>query len=245
MKKLWYYIRDRMNPTLMMTIIGALIGAGVGVFLSMQNGSVTQQPVHSWQELINGLKTVGLPLPMVGSIGLWMFLYIYWEAAARRAAVTIEIESRPSRFTHVLLLNVAQLMLFLPVYGLRARFIPNLFVFTVLGFSIQLGFLLWAVWARRILGQNWSGAIATTINQQLLQSGPYKFIRHPIYTGLLGMYLGTAFISGEIHALIGFALAVLAYWRKIRLEEQHLHDLFGAEYEEYCSTTWALIPGIV
>jgi protein-S-isoprenylcysteine O-methyltransferase Ste14 len=174
-----------------------------------------------------------------------MLLYIYWEVAARRASPAVETESRPSRFIHVLLLNVAQLILFLPVYGLRVRFIPNQIFLILLGFSIQLGFLIFAIWARRSLGKNWSGAIATTVNQQLLQSGPYKFIRHPIYTGILGMYLGTAFISGEIHALVGLAIAALAYWRKIRLEEQHLHDLFGAVYEEYCNTTWALIPGVI
>jgi protein-S-isoprenylcysteine O-methyltransferase Ste14 len=245
MKKLWQSLHDRMNSTLVMTIIVALIGAGVGFFFPLQSSAVPARPAHTWQELMNGLKAVGLPLPMVGSIALWMLLYIYWEVAAHHAAAAVETESRPSRFIHVLLLNVAQLILFLPVYGLRARFIPNQLFLILIGFIIQLGFLIFALWARRSLGQNWSGAIATTVNQQLLQSGPYKFIRHPIYTGLLGMYLGTSFISGELHALVGFAIAALAYWRKIRLEEQHLHALFGSEYEEYCSTTWALIPGII
>src|ERR1044071_5211988 len=116
MKKLWHYLRTRMNPTLVLTIIGALVGAVVGFFLPLQSGT---QPVHSWQGLMNDLKTVGLPLPMVVSIALWMLLYIYWEVAARHAAAKVETESRPSRFIHVLSLNVAQLILFLPVYGLR------------------------------------------------------------------------------------------------------------------------------
>src|SRR5215468_5375446 len=107
MKKLWHYLRNRMNPTLVMTIIGALVGAVIGFFLPSRSGA---QPAHSWQGLMNDLKTIRLPLPMVGSIALWMFLYIYWEVAARRAAAKVETESRPSRFIHVLLLNVAQLI---------------------------------------------------------------------------------------------------------------------------------------
>ena len=245
MKKLWRSIREKVGTNSIWMIIGGLIGAGIGIFFTKEYIPDTSQPVHTWRELAANLKLIGLPIPMVFSITLWMILYIYWEVAAKRAAATTETESRPSRLVHILLLNVAQLILFIPVPGLRARFIPNQISLIILGLSLQLGFLFWAIWARRSLGQNWSGAIATTVDQQLLRSGPYRFVRHPIYTGILGMYLSTALVSGEVHALVGLTLAVIAYWRKIRLEEQHLHALFGAAYKEYCSTTWALIPGII
>ncbi len=106
-----------------------------------------------------------------------------------------------------------------------------------------LGLLL-AVWARRLLGRNWSGRITLKVEHELIRSGPYRVVRHPIYTGLLGMYAGAAIVSGQLHALIGLALAVGAYLRKIRLEETNLLKGFGADYRTYRSETWALFPGL-
>ena len=59
------------------------------------------------------------------------------------------------------------------------------------------------------------------------------------------MYLVLALVSGELHALIGLVIGLAAYWRKIRLEERHLGELFGEAYAEYRKQTWALIPGVV
>jgi protein-S-isoprenylcysteine O-methyltransferase Ste14 len=62
--------------------------------------------------------------------------------------------------------------------------------------------------------------------------------------GLLAMYVGGALITGEWLAVVGVAMAVLAYWRKIRLEEANLKVAFGAEYDSYRGDTWTLIPGL-
>jgi len=69
-------------------------------------------------------------------------------------------------------------------------------------------------------------------------------IRHPIYTAMLGMFVGTAIVSGQTHALLGLALGAGAYWRKIRMEEANLHDAFGEAYHDYRRGTWALLPGV-
>ena len=58
------------------------------------------------------------------------------------------------------------------------------------------------------------------------------------------MYIGTALVSGELHALIALVIIVAAYWRKIRMEERHLVTLFGLEYDDYRRRSWALIPGL-
>jgi protein-S-isoprenylcysteine O-methyltransferase Ste14 len=78
----------------------------------------------------------------------------------------------------------------------------------------------------------------------LVCSGPYKILRHPIYTALLSLYLGAAIVSGELHALIGLVLVIFAYLRKIRLEEANLMQALGADYRDYRSKTWALLPGL-
>jgi protein-S-isoprenylcysteine O-methyltransferase Ste14 len=62
---------------------------------------------------------------------------------------------------------------------------------------------------------------------------------------MLGMFAGTALVSGDVHAFLGAAVMAVAYVRKIRLEERNLSDLFGSRYEEYRRTTRALIPWVV
>jgi protein-S-isoprenylcysteine O-methyltransferase Ste14 len=78
----------------------------------------------------------------------------------------------------------------------------------------------------------------------LIRSGPYKLIRHPIYTGLLAMYVGTALVTGRWLAIVGLALAVFAYWRKIRLEGANRNVAFGTDYDAYSRETWVLVPGV-
>jgi protein-S-isoprenylcysteine O-methyltransferase Ste14 len=70
-------------------------------------------------------------------------------------------------------------------------------------------------------------------------------VRHPIYSALLGAYASIAMVSGEVHALVGLVLICLAYWRKIRLEEQVLGGLFGESYSEYRDRVSAVIPGLL
>ena len=66
-----------------------------------------------------------------------------------------------------------------------------------------------------------------------------------MYTGMIGMFLGTAMVSGQWRGLVGLAIGAMAYWRKIRLEERHLRESFGAAYEDYQRGSWALIPGLL
>jgi len=70
-------------------------------------------------------------------------------------------------------------------------------------------------------------------------------VRHPIYSGMLGMFLGTAVVSGELHGLVGLLIISIAYWRKIRLEEEYLSGTFGVEYDDYRKRSWAVIPGLL
>ena len=96
----------------------------------------------------------------------------------------------------------------------------------------------------RCLGRNWSGAVAIKVDHELIKTGPYRLVRHPIYTAMIGMYLGTAIVSGELHGLLAVALAAYAYWRKTRMEERGLIEAFGPAYEAYRRESWALIPWV-
>jgi protein-S-isoprenylcysteine O-methyltransferase Ste14 len=180
--------------------------------------------------------------PMWISGGVWIAFVTYWSAAAKNSAQVRKSESKESRAIHESLINLALLLLFISIPGLRLRFEPDSREWEIAGLAIQVAFLALAVWARRHLDRNWSGEITIKIDHQLIRSGPYGRIRHPIYTAMLGMYAGTAVVSGEIHALIAVAMVAFAYFRKIRMEESNLHEAFGPEYSAYKRRTWALVP---
>lgn len=182
--------------------------------------------------------------PFWATVGMWLLFSIYWEVAAKNAAPSASSESRGSRRLHVFLANTALFLILVPVHGLRQRYLPASPLVIAAGLTVQAIGVLLAVWARRHLGRNWSGEITIKVDHKLVRTGPYRVVRHPIYTALLGMYAGSAAVSGELHALLGLALAAFAYVRKIRLEEAVLTASFGADYRDYCRTTRALAPGL-
>jgi protein-S-isoprenylcysteine O-methyltransferase Ste14 len=188
----------------------------------------------------------GLPRwPVLASGVLWVFFITYWSSAAKHAAPAKSSESSESRRTHVRLMNAALVLLFIPSFWLFGRrFVPDVLAAVVAGLSIQIAAGALGVWARRHLGRNWSGAITVAEDHQLVRSGPYRMLRHPIYSAMLGMFVGSALAIGEWHSLIGFVLITMAYARKIPLEERLLRATFGPEYDEYRKESWALIPWI-
>lgn len=180
---------------------------------------------------------------LVACVAAWPVFSLYWQAAARNAAPAKSAESQASRGLHVFLTNVALLLVIAPIRGI-GRLLPAAPLVMAAGILVEAAGLWLAIWARRHLGRNWSGEIAIKVDHQLVRSGPYRLLRHPIYTGILAMYAGSAVVTGERLAAIGFALAALAYGRKIRLEEANLEVAFGAGYHAYRRTTWALLPGL-
>jgi protein-S-isoprenylcysteine O-methyltransferase Ste14 len=102
--------------------------------------------------------------------------------------------------------------------------------------------LAFAVWARVCLGRNWSGIVTLKQDHELVRSGPYRLVRHPIYTGLLLALLGSALARNEWRALLAVALAWLAFWRKLQVEEELMIEQFGDAYVRYRAEVPALMP---
>jgi protein-S-isoprenylcysteine O-methyltransferase Ste14 len=182
--------------------------------------------------------------PLWVSAAGWVGFSIYWGIAAKNSAAAKSSEATRSRRVHELLTNGALLSLFIPVPGLRQRFLPVSSVWVSAGLALQAAGLALALWARRHLGTNWSGRIEIKTDHELVRSGPYRVLRHPIYTALLGMYAGTALIDNQTHALIGLAMVGFAYWRKVRMEEAKLRETFGSGYDDYWRATWGARPGV-
>ncbi len=96
-----------------------------------------------------------------------------------------------------------------------------------------------------VLGGNWSGAVTVKEGHELVQDGPYRLIRHPIYSGVLLMILGTGLAAGRVHGLLAFPIALIALWFKLRVEERWMGAEFGERYALYKGNSRALIPFVL
>src|SRR4029453_19359785 len=93
--------------------------------------------------------------------------------------------------------------------------------------------LSFAVWARVILGGNWSGVITLKEGHELIERGPYRVVRHPIYTGILAMFVGTAIGIGYFGGFLGLLLVFVSFWLKLKREEDLMLKHFPDKYAAY------------
>jgi protein-S-isoprenylcysteine O-methyltransferase Ste14 len=105
--------------------------------------------------------------------------------------------------------------------------------------------LLIALWARFSLGRNWSGVVTLKEGHELVTSGPYAVIRHPIYTALLLLFLALALFIHTPGAYLGFLAIVWSCWVKLRQEEVLMLGQFPDSYPAYMARTKRLIPLLV
>lgn len=125
---------------------------------------------------------------------------------------------------------------------LAKRFVPRVLSIAWLGAWITVAGVLFAIWARVHIGRYWSATVALKDEHQLIRSGPYARIRHPIYTGIIVAIAGSALAVGTYAALLALAVFALSLWLKGRKEEKLLAGEFGAAFEEHCRHTGFFLP---
>lgn len=176
---------------------------------------------------------------------LWAIFCLYWVFSAMRVKRTQQMEPAGRRFGTVAILGVAAFLLFARRVNLgilSRRFIPEVEAIKAVSVVLVASGVAIAIWARRHIGEYWSSRVALKEDHQLIQSGPYARVRHPIYSGMLLAMIGTGLFVGEWRAIIGVLLVFTAHWQKARREEKLLADQFGPAYQEYCGRTGSLIP---
>lgn len=177
--------------------------------------------------------------------GAWAVFVVYWIVAARTQSKTRKKEPGIERLIHVLWLAGAYFLLAdgdLPVGPLNNQFLPHRLWIALLGAALVVVGIGFAIWARRHLGKNWSAEVTIREEHKLIRSGPYKYIRHPIYTGLLAAVLGTAILVGEYRALVSLAIFVIGWTLKAKKEEGFLALEFGPAFEEHKRLTGFFLP---
>jgi protein-S-isoprenylcysteine O-methyltransferase Ste14 len=176
---------------------------------------------------------------------VWIFFFVYWQIKAANTKTTQRLEPAASRILRVFIFLIAIVLLSItsiPLPWLYFELWPSgLWSFWV-GAAITIAGLLFAVWARVYLGRNWSRSVTIKQDHELIATGPYAMVRHPIYTGILTGLLGTAIALSQVRGFLAFALFFVAFWLKLRMEEQWMRSQFGETYVTYAHRTAALVP---
>lgn len=167
---------------------------------------------------------------------------------ARDVKPTRRQESLVSRAAHIIPLVIAVLLLAVPTLPggfLSGKIVPATRLVFFVGVALVVAGLVLSICARAILGRNWSGTVTVKHDHELVRSGPYRYVRHPIYSGLMVAIVGSAIARDEWRGVLAIAIAFAALWRKLRLEERWLGDTFGEEYAAYRAEVSALIPFVL
>jgi protein-S-isoprenylcysteine O-methyltransferase Ste14 len=175
----------------------------------------------------------------------WILFALYWLLAAIGVKKTAKRQNPAERMLYIVFMAAGFFLLCQenPNWGpLNRRFLPDHPWLAWLGSALCAAGVLFATWARRTIGKDWSAEVQIKAGHQLIRSGPYAHIRHPIYTGLLVATLGTALLIGEYRGLLAVALFLVGFTRKARKEESFLAEEFGPAFEEHRRHTGFFLP---
>ncbi len=176
----------------------------------------------------------------------WIIFLVYWLASARAVKSAAERQSWPSRIAHRLPVWIGIVLLFFAEPGgYNTVVIPRNAVTGWLGAVVVVLGLAAAIWSRRTIAENWSSDVEFKQGHKLVQQGPYRFVRHPIYTSILLMCLGAAIGRGSSAAFAALPCVFAGFWIKLRQEERLMERHFPDDYPAYKARVRALIPGVL
>lgn len=185
-----------------------------------------------------------MPLLITGILVLacWAFLWVYWNISARSIKPAAEQQSFAARLARMPVWLGFVLFIAAWVHPSGPDAIRRTVVWDSIAVAICVMGLLLAIWSRKVLGAEWSQDVELKQDHRLVERGPYRFMRHPIYTGHLLMGMGTAIASGLLVAFAGLASFAGGFWIKLSQEERLLLRSFPEEYPAYKARVKALIP---
>lgn len=175
----------------------------------------------------------------------WYAFLMVWAIGALSVKQAKMTEPLAARLFNGVLVGSGFALLFSespPLGWLRQHFLVHSPWLDAAGVTFTCAGAAVAIWARVILGSNWSSRVSLKVGHELIRSGPYAYVRHPIYSGLLLSVIGTAMVIGEWRGLLAIALVALAHSLKARREEQVMLSEFGERYRQYRQETGFLIP---
>ncbi|HEX4074727.1 MAG TPA: isoprenylcysteine carboxylmethyltransferase family protein [Candidatus Acidoferrales bacterium] len=175
----------------------------------------------------------------------WLIFLGYWLVASLSAKKIERHEPSGEKFLRI---GVALVAFFLldssdPRFGvLNRRFLPWSLSIFALGAALTWAGVAFAIWARYHIGRYWSASVALKAGHELVRTGPYARIRHPIYTGILLSFAGTAIAIGRYRGIVAFAIMLIAFIWKSKKEEALLAGQFGMAFDEHRRHTGFFLP---
>jgi protein-S-isoprenylcysteine O-methyltransferase Ste14 len=192
------------------------------------------------------MQTYPLALNIINAC--WILFALIWLLAAFWTKQSVYKESRARRLRYVIPILLGG---FLLAKGRRMsdplahRVIPHVDALAWIGVGLCVAGLAFCIWARFTLGRNWSGVVTLKGGHELITRGPYALVRHPIYTGLLTMVVGTVVVLGHLAGIIAVPLIFVSFWIKLRYEEKIMLEKFPDEYLAYQRRVKRLIPFVL
>ena len=179
--------------------------------------------------------------------GLWLAWCAGWLLASAWSKPVLRQENPASRAAHQVPLLIAVLLMVIDQFAvgpLGARFLPRTEAAFWVGAVLVFAGLVWSALARAWLGGNWSAAVTVKHDHALIRTGPYRWTRHPIYTGILVAFVGSVIALGQWRGVVALALLVFAFRRKLAIEERFMTVQFPDDYARYQAEVPALVPGL-
>jgi len=175
----------------------------------------------------------------------WTLFAVIWLLAAFATRQSVYRESGAQRLRYVIPILLGG---FLLAKGhrlsdpLNHRVIPHVDALAWIAVALCVAGLGFCIWARFTLGRNWSGVVTLKGGHELITSGPYALVRHPIYTGLLTMFVATVIVLGHVAGIIGMPFVFASLWIKLRYEEKLMLEQFPEQYAAYQKRVKRIIP---
>jgi protein-S-isoprenylcysteine O-methyltransferase Ste14 len=169
---------------------------------------------------------------------------VFWAVTWLSVKKTAEKQKTSEWFSYWIFGFIAVMLLFALSYApvLDTSLIAGSLLSRSLGFLVEVLGLCLAIWARMTLGRNWSSSVAFKERHELITKGPYRLVRHPIYTGMLTMFLGAAIYLGVLAGFLAVLSMFASFLIKSRQEEKMMAKHFPREYARYKRRTKAIIP---
>ncbi len=174
----------------------------------------------------------------------WLALLLVWLPGYFASKENFRVTNLRAQIPTSALLIAGLVLLFNPgIAGLNGPLTPQTPLLAAVGLALDLTGVALAIWARLALGRNWSGLIMVVKEKhELVQSGPYAIVRHPIYAGLLLAVAGTALMQGTWASYLGLAAVAVALAIRVNLEEGLMSEEFREMHASYRRRTKKLIP---
>jgi protein-S-isoprenylcysteine O-methyltransferase Ste14 len=179
-------------------------------------------------------------------IACWAVFLLYWLVSAFAVKATAERKGFASSVPYRILVILGAFFLARPRQPdpFNIQLTPYAPCTPWIGAALCIIGLAVALWSRWTLAGNWSSDVQFKQGHKLIQNGPYRFVRHPIYTGILLMCLAPAIQFGRLHSWLGVSLMAVGFWIKLKQEEKVMMQHFP-EYAEYRKRVKAIVPFVL